>query len=84
MFGINAELLIDHAWGYESCTIAQMRAYKPQSSGLSCGQVLHCPYTADKARIVVQEMIDGISLELVEKRLVTDQLVLTVGYDIET
>ena len=83
MFGINAELLIDHAWGYESCTIAQIRAYKPQSSSLGCGQVLHCPYTADKARIVVQEMIDGISLELVEKRLVTDQLVLTVGYDIE-
>jgi len=83
MFGINAELLIDHAWGYESCTIAQIRAYKPQSSSLGCGQVLPCPYTADKARIVVQEMIDGISLELVEKRLVTDQLVLTVGYDIE-
>jgi len=83
MFGVNAELLIDHAWGYEPCTIAQIRAYKPQSSSLGCGQVLHCPYTADKARIVVQEMIDGISLELVEKRLVTDQLVLTVGYDIE-
>ena len=83
MFGINAELLIDHAWGCESCTIAQIRAYKPQSSSLGCGQVLHCPYTADKARIVVQEMIDGISLELVEKRLVTAQLVLTVGYDIE-
>lgn len=83
MFGVNAELLIDHAWGYEPCTIAQIRAYKPQSSSLGCGQVLPCPYTADKARIVVQEMIDGISLELVEKRLVTDQLVLTVGYDIE-
>ena len=83
MFGVNAELLIDHAWGYEPCTIAQIRAYKPQSSSLGCGQVLSCPYTADKARIVVQEMIDGISLELVEKRLVTDQLVLTVGYDIE-
>ena len=81
MFGVNAELLIDHAWGYEPCTIAQIRAYKPQSSSLGCGQVLPCPYTADKARIVVQEMIDGISLELVEKRLVTDQLVLTVGYD---
>mgnify|MGYP006870778377 FL=1 len=52
MFGINAELLIDHAWGCESCTIAQIRAYKPQSSSLGCGQVLHCPYTADKARIV--------------------------------
>ena len=83
MFGVNAELLIDHAWGYEPCTLAQIRAYKPQSSSLGCGQVLPCPYTADKARIVVQEMIDGISLELVEKRLVTDQLVLTVGYDIE-
>ena len=83
MFGVNAELLIDHAWGYEPCTIAQIRAYKPQSSSLGCGQVLPCPYTAGKARIVVQEMIDGISLELVEKRLVTDQLVLTVGYDIE-
>ena len=63
-FGADTELLIDHAWGYESCTIAQIRAYKPQSSSLGCGQVLHCPYTADKARIVVQEMIDGISLEL--------------------
>ena len=83
MFGVNAELLIDHAWGYEPCTIAQIRAYKPQSSSLGCGQVLPCPYTADKARIVVQEMVDGISLELVEKRLVTAQLVLTVGYDIE-
>ena len=78
MFGVNAELLIDHAWGYEPCTIAQIRAYKPQSSSLGCGQVLHCPYTADKARIVVQEMIDGISLELVEK---DTSLILFYGED---
>ncbi|MFQ8839756.1 MAG: hypothetical protein ACLR8P_01145 [Clostridium fessum] len=84
MFGVNAELLIDHAWGYEPCTIAQIRAYKPQSSstGLRAGASLSAPWRI-RARIVVQEMIDGISLELVEKRLVTDQLVLTVGYDIE-
>ena len=83
MFGVNAELLIDHAWGYEPCTIAQIRAYKPQSSSLGCGQVLHCPYNAEKARLVLREMADMLSLDLVDKGLVTDQLVVTVGYDIE-
>lgn len=82
-FGINAELLIDHAWGWEPCTIADVKAYKPATNCTSAGQVLHSPYTFDMARLIVQEMIDGIALDLVEKKLVTDQLVLTVGYDIE-
>ncbi|MBO5882963.1 MAG: DNA methylase [Clostridia bacterium] len=83
LFGVNAELLVDHAWGVEPCTISDIKAYKPSSNSISSGQVLHCPYTADKARLVVREMTDILSLELVEKRLVTDQLVLTVGYDID-
>ena len=83
LFGVNAELLIDHAWGVEPCTISDIKAYKPSSNSISSGQVLHCPYTADKARLVVREMVDLMSLELVEKRLVTDQIVLTVGYDID-
>lgn len=82
-FGINAELLIDHAWGWESCTMADIKAYKPQSSSLSSGQVLHCPYSREKARLIVKEMADLLALDLVEKELVTDQVVLTVGYDIE-
>lgn len=82
-FGINAELLIDHAWGWEPCTIADVKAYKPSTNCTSSGQVLHCPYTFKQARLIVQEMIDGVALDLVEKRLVTDQIVLTVGYDIE-
>ena len=81
--GVNAELLIDHAWGWEPCTVADVKAYRPQSSSISSGQVLHCPYTAEKARLVVQEMADLLALELVEKGLVTDRMVLTVGYDIE-
>ncbi len=83
LFGINAELLIDHAWGWEPCTIAQIKAYKPESNSISSGQVLQYPYTADKARLVVLEMADQMVLELVEKGLYTDQLVLTVGYDVE-
>ena len=82
MFGINAELLIDHAWGWEPCTIADVKAYKPVSNSLSSGQVLTEPYTFEKARIVVHEMTDGLVLDLVRKGLVTDQMVLTVGYDI--
>ena len=82
MFGINAELLIDHAWGWEPCTIADVKAYKPVSNSLSSGQVLTEPYTFEKARIVVHEMTDGLALDLVRKGLVTDQMVLTVGYDI--
>lgn len=83
LFGKNAELLIDHAWGWEPCTIAEVKAYKPSSNSLSSGQVLHCPYTFEKARLVTKEMIDLQALDLVEKGLVTDQIVLTVGYDIE-
>ncbi len=83
LFGINAELLIDHAWGWEPCTMEAVKAYKPENESLSRGQVLHHAYDADKARVVVWEMADAIALELVEKRIVTDQLVLTVGYDVE-
>ena len=83
LFGINAELIIDHAWGWEPCTIAHIKAYRPQSSSIENGQVLHCPYTAEKTRLIVKEMTDLMTLDLVDKRLVTDQIVLTVGYDIE-
>lgn len=83
LFGINAELLIDHAWGWEPCTIADVKAYKPENNSIGSGQVLHCPYTFEKARIIVREMTDLLVLDLVDKRLVTDQMVLTVGYDIE-
>lgn len=83
LFGVNAELLIDHAWGWEPCTIAEIKKYKPASNSLGSGQVLHCPYDNEKARLIVHEMTDLLVLDLVEKHLVTDQLVLTVGYDIE-
>lgn len=83
LFGINAELLIDHAWGWEPCTIADIKAYKPSTNSIGSGQVLQSPYTFDKARLIVREMTDLLVLDLVDKRLVTDQLVLTVGYDIE-
>ena len=83
LFGINAELLIDHAWGWEPVTMEQIKAYRPQVNSISSGQVLHCPYDAKGARLVVQEMADALALDLVERHLVTDQLVLTVGYDIE-
>ena len=83
MFGVNAELLIDHAWGWEPCTIADIKAYKPQSSSVGSGQVLHCPYPFDRARLVVREMADQLALDLVEKDLAADQVVLTVGYDID-
>ncbi|MGM9549322.1 MAG: DNA methylase [Faecousia sp.] len=82
-FGVNAELLIDHAWGWEPCTIADIKAYKPETNSISPGQVLQCPYSAEKAKLVAREMADSLSLDLVEKGLVTDQIVLTVGYDIE-
>lgn len=83
LFGINAELLIDHAWGYEPCTMEDVKAYKPETNSISSGQVLHCPYEFDKARLVVKEMIDLMVLDLVDKGLVTNQIVLTIGYDIE-
>lgn len=83
LFGVNAELLVDHAWGWEPCTIADIKAYKPESSSVGSGQVLQNPYPHDKAKLVVREMADLLSLDLVEKGLVTDQLTLTVGYDID-
>jgi len=83
LFGKNAELLIDHAWGWEPTTIEAIKAYRPSSNSLSSGQVLHCPYEPQKAKLVVREMTDLLVLDLVDKGLVTDQMVLTVGYDIE-
>ena len=83
LFGINAELLLDHAWGWEPCTISDIKAYRPESNSIGSGQVLQCPYSAEKARIVIREMADALALELVEKGLATDQLTLTVGYDID-
>lgn len=83
LFGVNAELLIDHAWGYEPCTIADIHAYRPASQSIGSGQVLHRPYAFDEARLILREMTDLLSLDLVSKRLVTNQLVLTVGYDVE-
>lgn len=83
LFGVNAELLIDHAWGWEPCTMADIKAYRPESRSIGSGQVLQCPYGYDKARLVVREMADQLALDLVDKGLVTDQVVLTVGYDIE-
>lgn len=81
LFGVNAELLIDHAWGWEPVTLADIKAYRPEKCSLGAGQVLSCAYPASKARIVVREMADALALELVGKRLVAEQLVLTVGYD---
>lgn len=83
LFGKNAELLIDHAWGWEPCTIKDIKAYRPASQSLGSSQVLPCPYSAEKAKLVLREMADQLVLDLAEKKLVTDQLVLTVGYDIE-
>lgn len=83
LFGINAELLIDHAWGYEPCTIADVKAYRPEYNSIGTGQVLCDPYTNESARLVVKEMTDLLALDLVEKKLVTSQLVLTISYDIE-
>ena len=83
MFGVNAELLIDHAWGWEPCTIADIKAYKPETKSMGAGQVLQSPYPYEKARLVVREMADQLALDLVDKGLVADQLTVTVGYDIE-
>lgn len=83
LFGINAELLIDHAWGWEPTTIDLIKAYKPDTNSISSGQVLQCPYDFMKGRLIVREMTDLLVLDLVEKGLVTDQMVLTIGYDIE-
>ena len=84
LFGINAELLIDHAWGVEPCTIADIKSYRPQSTSLSNGQVLPCPYTAEGGLLILKEMTDQLSLALSGKRLLTDQIVLTVCYDVSS
>ena len=83
LFGKNAELLIDHAWGWEPCTIADVKAYRPEHKSVVSGQVLQDPYSFEQARLVVREMADSLALDLVDKGLMTNQLVLTVGYDIE-
>ena len=83
LFGINAELLIDHAWGVEPCTIADIKSYVPENNSLHSGQVLQNPYSAEKGRLIAREMADLMSLDLVDKGLVTDQMVLTVCYDVE-
>ncbi len=84
LFGINAELLIDHAWGWEPCEMSDIKAYQPSANSIGSGQVLHAAYDSGKARLIVREMTDQLSLDLVDRRMVTDQLVLTVGYDIES
>ena len=84
LFGVNAELLIDHAWGWEPCTIEEIRSYEPENNSISTGQVLQRPYTTAEAAVVIREMTDLLALDLVDKMLVTDQMVLTVGYDIES
>lgn len=82
LFGINAQLLIDHAWGYEPVTIADVKGYRPENNSLCSGQVLSCPYDTKKAALVVKEMADLMALDLVDKGLVTNQMILTIGYDI--
>ena len=84
LFGVNAELLIDHAWGWEPCEIRHIKAFRPESNSISIGQVLQEPYTFEKARIIVREMTDGLVMDLVDKHFVTDQIVLTVGYDTQS
>ena len=83
LFGINAELLIDHAWGYEPCTIESIKSYKPVTNSISSGQVLHCPYNYEDTKLIVKEMTELLTLDLVKKNLVTSKMVLTIGYDIE-
>ena len=83
MFGVNAELLIDHAWGWEPCTIKDVKSYKPTTNSISSGQVLHTPYEYKKARLIIKEMADLLALDLVAKDFVTNQLVITIGYDID-
>lgn len=81
LFGVNAELLIDHAWGHEPCTIADIKSYRPSTNSISSGQVLQEPYNYEKTALIVREMTDMIALDLVEKGLVTNQIVLLIGYD---
>lgn len=82
-FGVNAELIIDHAWGYEPCLMKDIKSYTPENNSYGMGQVLHCPYNYEKAKLVVKEMADQLSLDLVSKKLVTNQLMLLISYDIE-
>ncbi len=82
LFGVNAELLIDHAWGWEPCSIADIKAYKPENSSIGSGQVLTCPYTFEQTLLVVKEMADALALQLVDKHMVTDMIVLDVGFDV--
>lgn len=84
LFGINAELLIDHAWGWEPCTIADIKSYKPVTKSLGSGQVLCDPYPYEKGKLIVREMAELLALDLVDKGMVTDQIVLTIGYDRES
>lgn len=84
LFGVNAELLIDHAWGWEPVTMDLVKAYRPETNSISSGQVLTCAYTVEKAKVVVLEMVDALALDLVDRGLVTDQIVLEIGYDIES
>ena len=81
LFGVNAELLIDHAWGYEPCTMQDIKRYKPERNSIGTGQVLSCPYNFEKTKLIVKEMLDLLALDLVGKSLVTNQIVLTIGYD---
>ncbi|HCY06568.1 MAG: DNA methylase [Erysipelotrichaceae bacterium] len=83
LFGINAELLIDHAWGYEPCTMKDIKNYKPSAKSLGSGQVLHKPYPYKKAKLIIKEMVDLLTLDMVDKGLVSNQFVLTIGYDIK-
>lgn len=84
LFGINAELLIDHAWGWEPATIADIKAYRPESSSVSSGQVLSTPYPFKKARLVIREMADAVALDLVDRGVMTDQICIAVGYDVDS
>lgn len=83
LFGVNAELLIDHSWGWENATIESIKAYKPVSNSISSGQVLHCPYNYENTKLIVKEMTELLALDLVKKNLVTNQIVLDIGYDID-
>ena len=82
LFGVNAELLIDHAWGYESCTMKDIKSYKPLNNSISSGQVLHCPYNYNDTKIIIKEMTDSLVLDLVKKNLITDSIALILDYDI--
>ena len=82
-FGVNAEFLIDHAWGYEPTTMEDIKSYRPKANCLTSGQVLSCGYDYNKARVVVLEMAEYLSLELVKKNLVTNSIGLSIGYDID-